>query len=120
MERYSTILSNLFSNIKGKGVHHIFDLDEEVDVQNVAGSQGKVKTSLEEVKSERINGGRREVDNKFGLPITNGVKDRSEPRKSVVIQGGGGGAEKTLGQDCKEWDEFSTRGMVGQGLHGGR
>ncbi|GLJ50653.1 hypothetical protein SUGI_1079210 [Cryptomeria japonica] len=75
-ERNSTILSNLFSNIKRKGTNRIFDLDEEVDVRNVARSQGKVKTSLEEVESERINVGGREVDHKFGLPITNGVDDR--------------------------------------------
>ncbi|GLJ42942.1 hypothetical protein SUGI_0891130 [Cryptomeria japonica] len=110
----------MISNIKGKGSHRIFDLDEEVDVRNVVGSQGKVETSLEEVKGEKINGGGREVDDRFGLPITNGVEDRSEPRKSVVIQGGGRGAEKTLGQDCKERVEFSTRGMVRQRLHGGR
>ncbi|GLJ43899.1 hypothetical protein SUGI_0915080 [Cryptomeria japonica] len=69
----------------GKGTHRIFDLDEEVDVRNVVGSQGKVETSLEEVKGERINGGEREVDDKFGLQITNRVEDRSRPRKSVTI-----------------------------------
>ncbi|GLJ10116.1 hypothetical protein SUGI_0122420 [Cryptomeria japonica] len=88
-ERHDTILSNLFSNIKGKGVHYIFDLDKEVDVRNVAGSQGKVETSLEEVKGERINGSEREVDDKFGLPITNRVEIRSGPRKREAKQGGG-------------------------------
>ncbi|GLJ19646.1 hypothetical protein SUGI_0355840 [Cryptomeria japonica] len=84
-ERHIAILPNLFHNIKGKGTHHIFDLDEEVDVRNVAGSQGKVETSLEEVKGERIDGGGREVDDKFGLPITNRVDDRSGPRKSAEV-----------------------------------
>ncbi|GLJ40864.1 hypothetical protein SUGI_0845320 [Cryptomeria japonica] len=110
----------MISNIKGKGTHHIFDLDEEVDVRNVAGSQGIVETSLEEVNDERINGGEREVDDKFGIPITKGVEDRSRHRKSVVIQGVGQGGEKIIGQDCKERVEFTAGGMVRKGLCGGR
>ncbi|GLJ24683.1 hypothetical protein SUGI_0472100 [Cryptomeria japonica] len=90
-ECHGTILSNLFSNIKGKGTHCIFDLDKEVNVQNVAGSHDKVETSLEEVKGERINGGEREVDDKFGLPITNMVEIRRGSRKRVAKQGGGQG-----------------------------
>ncbi|GLJ45331.1 hypothetical protein SUGI_0954170 [Cryptomeria japonica] len=85
MERHSAILPNLFRNIKGKGTHRIFDLDEKVDVRNVAGSQGKVETSLEEVKGERIDGDGREVDDKFGLPISNRVDDRSGPRKRAEV-----------------------------------
>ncbi|GLJ24684.1 hypothetical protein SUGI_0472130 [Cryptomeria japonica] len=51
MECHRTILSNLFSNIKGKGTHCIFDLDKEVDVRNVARSHSKVETSLKELKA---------------------------------------------------------------------
>ncbi|GLJ39226.1 hypothetical protein SUGI_0800170 [Cryptomeria japonica] len=62
---HNTILFNLFSNIKGKGKHQIFDLDKDVNGRDVARSQGKVETLLEEVKGERINGGGRKIEDKF-------------------------------------------------------
>ncbi|GLJ40301.1 hypothetical protein SUGI_0828260 [Cryptomeria japonica] len=62
-QSHDTILSYLFNNIDGEGMNCIFNLDKEVDVRDGVGSQGKVKTSLEEVKVERINGGKRKADN---------------------------------------------------------
>ncbi|GLJ27373.1 hypothetical protein SUGI_0537200 [Cryptomeria japonica] len=119
-EHHDTILSNLFSNIKGKGTHCIFDLDKEVDVRNVAGSQGKVETSLEEVKGERINGVRERLTTSLDSQLLIGLRlgadlGRGQPNKEGEIDAemtDGGTIDKEGGHNYIEWVEFSTRGMV--------
>ncbi|GLJ15568.1 hypothetical protein SUGI_0255830 [Cryptomeria japonica] len=84
------------------------------------GVKAKLRPRLRKLKARGSMGAGERLTTSLDSQLLMGLRIGADLGRVPRSKAGGGGAEKTLGQDCKEWDEFTTRGMVGQGLCGGR